>query len=89
MKKINPDVLRGTFSSLHVTNKLSNIDEVNGIEVLGQVYYSDPSEIDTDADGLSDYEEVKGINIYNFISDPNLTDTDNDGLSDFEQFEIN
>ncbi len=70
-------------------DKLSNIDEVNGIEVLGQVYYSDPSEIDTDADGLSDYEEVKGINIYNFISDPNLTDTDNDGLSDFEELEIN
>jgi len=40
---------------------------------------SDPNIIDTDADGLDDYQE------YINKTDPKLADTDGDGLSDFEE----
>ena len=39
--------------------------------------------IDSDGDGLSDYDEVHGT--YGFITDPNLADSDGDGFSDFEE----
>jgi hypothetical protein len=39
--------------------------------------------IDTENDGLSDFEEVR---LYN--TNPLLVDTDNDGLSDYEEVKI-
>jgi outer membrane protein OmpA-like peptidoglycan-associated protein len=48
-------------------------------EVLG----SDPYNLDSDGDGLSDYQEV---HIYK--SNPLLRDSDNDGLSDYEEVTI-
>lgn len=41
---------------------------------------ANPSSIDSDGDGLSDYDE---INIYG--TNPNLIDTDFDGLTDYEE----
>lgn len=41
---------------------------------------SDPLKIDTDGDGLSDYQEV-----YEYFTDPTIDDTDGDGLSDYEE----
>lgn len=40
---------------------------------------SDPDVIDTDGDGLDDYQE------FIIKSDPNLADTDGDGLTDYEE----
>ena len=44
---------------------------------------SDPYNIDSDGDGLSDYEEV-----YHFHSNPLSRDSDNDGLSDYEEVTV-
>lgn len=41
---------------------------------------TDPTHPDSDADGLSDAQEVRSCN-----SDPNLADTDKDGASDFDE----
>ena len=45
-----------------------------------QKYGTNPNNIDTDGDGLSDYEEVI---IYN--TNPLVIDTDGDGLNDYEE----
>ena len=47
-------------------------------EIFGDTDYNNP---DTDADRLTDYDE---INIYK--TDPTLTDTDGDGLDDYEEY---
>lgn len=41
------------------------------------------NDVDTDGDGLSDYDEINGV--LGYVSDPNKTDTDNDGLSDYDE----
>jgi outer membrane protein OmpA-like peptidoglycan-associated protein len=43
-------------------------------------YHTDPLKVDTDGDGLSDYDEVM---IYR--TDPNKPDTDGDGLTDGDE----
>ncbi len=53
-------------------------EEIESIEVGGSDNYL--KEIDTDSDGLSDFDE---LNIYN--TSPYLPDTDSDGLSDFDE----
>ena len=60
------------------TNLDSDLDALTDAEedVLGTNKYS----MDTDSDGLSDYEEVK---VYN--SNPLLLDTDGDGYSDLQE----
>lgn len=40
-------------------------------------------DLDTDGDGLSDYDETHGV--YGYMTDPNKRDTDGDGYSDFEE----
>ena len=44
--------------------------------------------MDTDGDGLTDYEEVHGVDIPNIgvvVTDPTKVDTDGDGLSDYKE----
>ena len=41
------------------------------------------NDVDTDGDGLSDYDEIHGV--LGYTSDPNKVDTDNDGLSDYDE----
>ncbi len=41
------------------------------------------NDIDTDGDGLSDYDETHGV--FGYTSDPNKADTDGDGLSDYDE----
>jgi outer membrane protein OmpA-like peptidoglycan-associated protein len=43
-------------------------------------YHTDPLKVDTDGDGLSDWDEVKTYN-----TDPTKPDTDGDGLTDSEE----
>jgi len=43
-------------------------------------YHTDPLKVDTDGDGLSDWDEVKTYN-----TDPLKTDTDGDGLTDGDE----
>ncbi len=38
--------------------------------------------LDSDGDGLTDYDEINGDSVNGFTSDPFDTDSDNDGLSD-------
>jgi Bacterial TSP3 repeat/Lectin C-type domain/Immunoglobulin I-set domain len=45
--------------------------------------WSDPNKVDTDGDGLSDYDEIR---IYK--TSPSNADTDGDGLTDFEEIMI-
>lgn len=45
--------------------------------------YRNPQFVDTDGDGLSDYDEIQGT--YGNSTDPNLADTDGDQLSDYEE----
>jgi len=40
-------------------------------------------DLDTDGDGLSDYDEMHGV--YGYITDPNNRDTDGDGISDYDE----
>lgn len=40
-------------------------------------------DLDTDGDGLSDYDEIHGT--FGYISDPNLIDTDGDTISDSDE----
>ena len=54
---------------------LTNIEEKNL-----DTYMND---IDSDYDGLSDYDEVKV-----YMTDPLKADTDNDGLSDYEEVQV-
>jgi len=44
--------------------------------------YSNPTNYDSDFDGISDMEE------YNIGTDPNVIDTDKDGLTDFKELQI-
>lgn len=41
------------------------------------------NDIDSDGDGLSDYDEIHGV--FGYISDPNKIDSDYDGLTDYEE----
>ncbi len=41
------------------------------------------NDVDTDGDGLSDYDEINGV--FGYTSDPNKIDTDNDSLSDYDE----
>jgi len=40
-------------------------------------------DLDTDGDGLSDYDETHGV--YGYLTDPNNPDTDGDGYRDFDE----
>ena len=40
-------------------------------------------DVDTDGDGLSDYDESNGT--FGYLSNPNLVDSDDDGISDFDE----
>lgn len=69
--------------------------EVEGIrDGLGNIYYTDPNNPDTDGDGRTDGQEVGDIlsNKYNeyyyMDSDPTVADTDGDGLSDLDESEL-
>lgn len=59
------------------------VNDNNGIEDDSDPEIVSPSTIDSDGDGLSDYDEV---NIY--FTNPNLIDTDFDGLTDYEEVMI-
>lgn len=56
----------------------SDMDSINDYDEY-MVYGTNPMESDTDADGLTDAEEIE------FGTDPLLKDTDGDGVSDNEQ----
>lgn len=56
----------------------SDMDGINDYDEY-MVYGTNPMEADTDADGLTDAEEIE------FGTDPLLKDTDGDGVSDNEQ----
>ncbi len=63
---------------------LLDIVETNtGIFVSKQDTGSNPNDIDTDNDGLTDYDEV-----YIYGTDPNKIDTDGDGLSDYDEIHV-
>lgn len=53
-------------------DRLTSLEEIK--------YNTNPAFKDSDADGLSDYDEIK-----RHLTDPNEYDTDEDGLSDFEE----
>lgn len=56
----------------------SDYDGLNDVEE--QTYKTDPQKIDSDADGMSDGDEVKKVK-----TDPLQSDTDGDGYSDYEE----
>jgi hypothetical protein len=71
--------------------------------VIKSTFHSDPTNPDTDGDGLSDGEEMgvpvtsaelggwsslQPITTYRVVSDPGSNDGDNDGLSDAEELEL-
>ena len=59
---------------------LENIDEyLNPFDVDG-ITHSNPTEPDTDGDGLTDGDEIHGTSGY--ITDPTNNDTDSDGMDD-------
>ncbi|MBP2146411.1 hypothetical protein J2129_001865 [Methanofollis sp. W23] len=71
---------------------LLDYDETNGfLDGFGNRHTTDPFEIDTDGDGLSDgYEAGPSITIdgktyHKQRSDPNKADTDGDGLDDWDE----
>ncbi|MBU1245369.1 right-handed parallel beta-helix repeat-containing protein, partial [Myxococcota bacterium] len=78
----------------HASGPLDNSDDTatgglynlagTGSQVTNYVDYdpwtTDGPNIDTDNDGLSDYDEM-----YEYGTDPNNPDTDGDGLSDFDE----
>lgn len=95
--------IRGTtISSVNMTDSdgdgLYDVYESRGMKIQnGQVYYSDPTNPDTDGDGKTDYEELVGpptSAVMDFAngkyscvlcraaSDPNLYDSDNDRIPD-------
>jgi outer membrane protein OmpA-like peptidoglycan-associated protein len=47
------------------------------------VYNTDPLKVDSNGDGLTDYEKVK-----NYHLDPNLWDNDEDGLTDYDELKV-
>ncbi len=57
---------------------LTDADELN-------VYGTDPTQFDTDRDGLGDGAEVHGQN--GFVTDPTKADTDGDGRSDGKEYQ--
>ena len=61
--------------------------EINKDGINNQYNYpSDPNKLDSDDDGLNDYEEVTPSNdTYNSRTDPEDSDTDGDGLSDYDE----
>ena len=72
---------------------LSDLAETNGMRNwYGYTVFTDPSNPDTDGDGLKDGEEMVGVAQmsdgrlkYNMVSDPTKTDTDGDTISDFSE----
>ena len=79
---------------------LYDVYETAGIRLLnGQIIYTDPSKVDTDGDGLSDFDEVgllyrndmefaggwtvQQVEYFILQSDPSKADTDDDGLRDY------
>lgn len=97
------ETIRGTtVSSVDMTDSdgdgLYDVYESRGMRIQnGQVYYSDPTNPDTDGDGKTDYEELAGLPTsavmdfangkYSCVlcraaSDPNLYDSDSDGIPD-------
>ncbi len=58
-------------------------DEDNVSDEKELWFSTDPSNPDTDGDGLTDYDEI-----LNYHIDPTSPDTDSDGLTDYEEVEI-
>ena len=63
-------------------DKLTDVDELNK-------YHTDHLHIDTDRDGLTDYQEVIGLEVAGVIiplgTNPNSKDTDGDGIEDNQE----
>jgi lectin-like protein len=52
---------------------------------LEKVLGIDPTDIDSDDDGISDRDEYRGFGNEHWVTDPNSWDTDGDGLSDGQE----
>jgi hypothetical protein len=94
-----PQVFRAISSEIEPTDTdgdgIPDITETDGFrDGLGHWYYTDPTDPDTDSDGLSDGEEagvlveVNGRTYFNIISDPTLVDGDRDGIDDPDEEEF-
>jgi hypothetical protein len=88
----SPNIVRSTYNSLAVAAEVapaatSDEDSDTLTYVQESRLGTDPTEADTDGDGLNDDAEVTGFS-YNgqtWYSDPTLGDTNSDGLSDTEE----
>lgn len=73
------------------TDAYSDPDNDGLLNIEEADYNSNPQDDDSDDEGLTDYEEVFGIVVYQSKciafppTDPNLEDTDDDGLTDYEE----
>lgn len=78
----NANILAGrsvSFGFIGVQGDLSNIPNNYSLKSY-DLYNGDSMELDTDGDGLSDYQEL-----YMTMTDPLLIDTDGDGISDADE----
>ena len=65
---------------------LDSLDDLDGDGVTNEMeasYGSDPNSIDSDNDGLTDYEEIKL-----YYTSPTDDDMDGDGISDYDEIKI-
>ena len=87
--QLNPTASCGATDPLDATDRdkdldtggqddLSNYEEFTGVDGFAP---TNPCEVDTDADGFWDGDEVH-ISKWNSVTDPNNPDTDSDGLCD-------
>lgn len=72
-----PECEVAKISSINFDEDIDSDGLTNGEEITAG---SDISKVDTDGDGLSDYQEVK-----EYFTDPAEADTDGDGFSDSEE----
>jgi len=70
---------RGTIFGTNVPDSEGDLID----DLTERFYNSDPQKIDTDADGLTDYEEIM---LYGSL--PDVIDSDSDGLTDFDEVTI-
>ena len=59
---------------------LENIDEYLNPFDVDNITHTDPGQVDTDGDGLSDGDEIHGT--FGYVTDPTTNDTDGDGMPD-------
>ncbi|WP_094229195.1 hypothetical protein [Methanolobus psychrotolerans] len=90
-----PDVFRVISESIVDTDEdgLPDITETSGFrDGLGNWYYTDPENPDTDGDGINDSAEAgfvmdfEGKIYFNVVSDPTEVDSDNDFLDDPDEY---